>query len=173
MMIRSLMAMLVVGIAACGGSGELSREEVTSIPPGDATGTALSGSYRLTIVTTHCDGSCPSFQVIGSIYYSICKPNATDHETVTVTQKEGVLEVTGDSSLWVQNMSGGVLSDGQFDVGGYETEADGNVQITARVKGTIDDTGSILATARVRGVGSAEGQTINCTGTYDVTGARQ
>jgi len=47
------------------------------------------------------------------------------------------------------------------------------VQITARVKGTIDDTGSILATARVRGVGSAEGQTINCTGTYDVTGARQ
>jgi hypothetical protein len=170
---RWLMAALLAATVGCGGSGELSRDEVTSIGPGDATGTDRSGRYRLTVVTAGCVGACPAFQIVGSIYWTICKPGATDRETVMVTQKDGFLEVTGDSSLWVQTMSGGLQVDGRFDVGGYETEADGEVQITARVKGTIDSSGSIVATARARGVGSAEGKSINCTGTYDVTGARQ
>ena len=51
-----------VFISACGSDGSdtagLSKEEVTSIPQGDATGAELSGDYAVTITTTACSGTC-------------------------------------------------------------------------------------------------------------------
>jgi hypothetical protein len=163
---------VMILVSGCG-SGELDRDVVTNLPPGDATGTDHSGEYQLTIRTKSCDGRCPTFQVWG-FTVRICSPGNTDTEQVTVTQTDGVLEVTElGSSMYVQSLRGGVNTDGTFDVGGYEIQQGTEVGVAARVQGQIDGSGRIQATARVCGNGSAEGETIACTGTFDVTGLRQ
>jgi len=51
-----LIGALLAAIVGCGGSGELSRDEVTSIGPGDATGTDRSGRYRLNVFLDDKEG---------------------------------------------------------------------------------------------------------------------
>lgn len=171
---RTLVIWALVVLAGCGDDNGLSRDVVTSLPDGNAAGAALSGQYRVTITTTSCSGECPSFQVLGVFTYRICEVGAVDsNETITATQTDGHLEVVGDSSLFVQRLVGGVDSDGAFDIGGYETQADGQVEVTARAKGSISAGGAIQATAQARGVGSAEGKSINCVGSYTLGGQRQ
>lgn len=173
-----LLAMLaspvVLMILASGcGSSELDPDVVTNLPPGDANGTAHSGQYQLTILTKTCDGRCPTFQVWG-FTVRICSPGNTDTERVTVTQTDGVLEVTElGSSMYVQSLKGGVNTNGSFDVGGYEVQQGVDVGVSARVQGQIDNNGKIQATAKLLGNGTAEGETIACTGTFDITGVRE
>lgn len=164
----------LAALVGCGGDSGLSRDVVTSLPDGNATGTALSGQYRVTITTTSCAGACPSFQVLGVFTYSICKVGDVDsNETITTTQTDGHLEVVGDSSLFVQRLVGGVDADGAFDIGGYEAQGEGQVDVTARARGSISQSGLLQATAQARGVGSAEGKSINCVGSYTLSGQRQ
>ena len=172
---RPMAAVLAfAALAGCGGDSGLSRDVVTSLPDGNGAGTALSGQYRVTINTTSCSGECPSFQVLGVFTYSICEVGAVDsNETITATQTDGHLEVEGDSSLFVQRLVGGVDADGTFDIGGYEAQGEGQVDVTARAEGRITTGGAIQATAQARGVGSAEGKSINCVGSYTLSGQRQ
>jgi hypothetical protein len=75
--------------------------------------------------------------------------------------------------MYVQRLKGGVNGNGSFDVGGYEMQQGVDVGVSARVQGQIDADGKIQATARLLGNGTAEGETIACSGTFDVTGVRQ
>jgi hypothetical protein len=168
----SLVALIGVALSGCGdGSGDLSKEAVTSIPPGSAKGTAFGGSYTITLVTTTCSGTCPALGI-----FSICSEGAKDTEMATVTQKDGKLEMVS-SGLIVNSVAGGINSDGNFDLGGYGTQGSGAVAITARVTGTIANNGKVTGTARALGVGSVKVGTdtinINCSGSYALTGARK
>jgi hypothetical protein len=158
-------------VAGCGGDGGLSRDEVLNLPPGDATGQALSGEYEVTIATVDCSGQCPSYTVLGFTVH-ICRPGAVDNERITVTQNGGELTVTGDSSLWVQHLKGGIYQDGHYDIGGYALQGDA-VDVTARVRGTISPDGTLTGTAQAKGVGESDGLKINCVGTYDFNGKRE
>jgi len=158
-------------VAGCGGDGDLSKDVVINLPPGDATGAALSGEYQVTIATTDCSGQCPSYTVWGFTVH-ICRPGAVDNERITVNQDNGVLEVIGDSSLWVQHMKGGIYQDGHYDVGGYAVQGEA-VDVTARVRGTISPDGTLTGTALAKGVGESDGLKINCVGSYDFSGKRQ
>ncbi|MCA9669048.1 MAG: hypothetical protein KC503_25810 [Myxococcales bacterium] len=156
-------------LPACG-SGDLSRDTVTNLPAGDATGTARGGRYDLTVRTLSCSGQCPTFQV-AIFTIRICEVGNVDNQTVDATQNDGELVVSGDAGLYVDAMRGGVWQDGRFDVGGYANEQ--GVDITARVEGTIAADGTISARARVYGSGTVSGTSVSCNGSYDITGARQ
>jgi hypothetical protein len=158
-------------VAGCGGDSDLSREVVTNLPPGDAAGTALSGEYNIDITTTDCSGQCPSYTVLGFTVH-LCRPGNVDSERVTVTQQDGLLDVKGDSSLWVQRLKGGVYQDGHYDIGGYAVQGEA-VDVTARVRGTLTAGGAFNGTARVKGVGESDGLQINCLGSYDIIGQRE
>lgn len=169
LLLLPLMLLLTLPLAACGSDG-LDPDEVKSIPAGDATGSELSGGYRLTIVTERCSGQCPTFNVFG-FWVRLCTPGHVDTETVTVAQTDGVLEVLDlGSSMYVNALKGGIYADGTFDVGGYEVQEGVEVGVAARVRGTVTTAGKITATATVFGQGEAEGKTIKCTGTYEVNG---
>lgn len=155
------------------GSSQLSKEEVTSIPPGNATGSSRSGAYSIEVKTRSCSGQCPSFKVLG-FTVRICSEGSTNSELITVTQTDGVLEVSGlSSSMYVQQLKGGIDADGSFDVGGYQIQENADVGVAARVKGTIDDQGRIVARASAYGNGTVDGKTVSCTGEFELTGERR
>jgi hypothetical protein len=92
---------------------------------------------------------------------------------ITLTQDGGHLDARiSGSSLFVKELAGGLYQDGRFDVGGVTTELNGKVKITARVTGTIQG-GEISGTARALGRGNADGTSIDCLGTFAVSGQRQ
>lgn len=159
-------------LAACGES-ELSRETVTSLPEGDATGTALSGRYTMELLTTDCNGVCPKLD-FGWITYTPCKVGHTFSGWVDVTQSDGRLEVKVSGGFFVKVLLGGVSSSGAFDVGGYTLDSGSShkVDITARVKGTMDTT-KISGDVKANGLGDAYGQEINCLGMYTLSGTRK
>lgn len=160
---------VIASVAACG-AGDLAKDVVTNLPPGNATGSALSGSYDLTVTTRDCSGQCPTFQV-AIFTIRICDKGDVDHQTVSATQADGRLTVSGDAGLYVESLVGGISTDGSFDIGGY-TNVQG-VDVTARVAGTLGADGRLAGQARLLGVGSVEGTSVNCRGTYDVSGARR
>jgi hypothetical protein len=43
---------------------------------------------------------------------------------------------------------------------------------TARFRGPVLQTGALTATVRAHSVGTVDGQKVDCTATYDVTGTR-
>jgi hypothetical protein len=53
-------------------------------------------------------------------------------------------------------------------VGGYGTEFGGQVEITGRAEGSIEEDGTLVATARYHLRGSVQNQTIDCRITYEV-----
>lgn len=165
-----LLMMVAVGALGCG-SDYLDRDVVTSLPPGDASGSALSGSYSGTVTTTACAGTCMA--KYGIFTYTFCEVGDVDKETFQVTQNDGVLEVTGASHLYVASLRGGVDADGRFDVGGYATESGGQIGIVMRVEGTIDGSGTVDAVAKGKGDGSADGVTVNCSASYRISGQRR
>lgn len=164
------LALAVGALFGCGGDGELSTDTVTSLPDGTATGTAHSGRYRLTVVTTSCGGSCPKFQY-GPFVMTICDMDDKSSDTVTLTQQDGHLTVTDASSFYVSRLEGGINADGSFDVGGTELQS-GVVRVNARARGSIDASGGITGEVKAHGNGEAEGQSINCTGTYALSGVK-
>jgi hypothetical protein len=158
-------------LAACGGDGELDRDVVTNLPSGSANGVAASGAYRLQIRTRSCNGSC-SVTVIG-ISWHLCEVDENTVETVTVVQKDGTLKMTEiGSTMYVDQMHGGINADGSFDGGGYNIQQGSSVGVTIRVRGTIATDGTLVADAQGKGNGSYDSQTISCRASYEVTGQR-
>jgi len=155
--------------AACGSSGDLSRDDVQNIPDGDATGSALSGTYDIEVRVTDCSGSCGPFSV-GIFSSSVCDVGDTDSQRVEVSQTDGRLSI--DTDDLPSRFEGGAFADGSFDVGGYATQFGGELEITARTLGQIHDDGTLSATIRSRTWGEVEGQSADCVGVREVTGVR-
>lgn len=165
-----VLGLSLVLLAACG-DDTLSRDVVTNLPPGDATGSAATGTYHLQVRTRSCSGSC-SVTVIG-ISWRLCEVGDSASETVTVTQTNGTLDIRDiGSSMYVNQLHGGIDGDGSFDVGGYQIQEGTSVGVAMRVQGTIAASGAIVADAAAKGNGSYDGQTISCSATYEVTGER-
>ena len=161
---KSLAVILV--LAACGGASDLDADAVTSIPPGTATGSAMTGSYRMESVTTDCSGDCTTS--FDGVLYSACDIGTRLEDTVMITQTDGALQIDVDDSDYVSRLEGGVDADGTFEVGGLRTQLGGQVTITARTLGTI--TGPALTgTARLR----VSGNGLGCHIEADVDGARR
>ena len=156
----------LVAVAACGGGGgDLDPDVVTELPPGDGTGTAATGTYEMSTVTTDCAGSC-RIEVEG-FPYSACDIGTRLDETAEVTQTDGLLVVDVDDSNYVSRLEGGIDADGSYEVGGLRTQNGGEVVITARSVGTVTG-GTWTGTARllVKGMG------LNCTIEADASGTR-
>lgn len=169
MSIRPLSLLLL--LSACG-AGELDRDTVTTLPAGSATGAWASGRYALKFVTTRCEGECPLIRS-GFFSFSTCDVGDSDEAQAEVVQADGRLsfDATG-SGLLVERGAGGLEEDGHFTVGGYATQAAGDVEITSRLEGTISRDGALRGTSRTWGYGVAEEVRIDCVGTYEVTGVR-
>lgn len=153
-------------LAACGGSDDLDPETVTNLPPGDATGTALTGSYRTESVTTDCGGTC-STTVDGAVF-SACDVGTRLDDTIDVTQTDGALRIDVDGNDYVSRLAGGIDVDGTFDVGGLRTQLGGQVTITARTQGTLTSA-AMTGTARLH----VRGRGLDCFIATDVTGMRR
>ncbi len=165
----TLAAVLTLALGACGDSG-LSAEEVSSIPPGDAVGKALTGLYTVEVTTTACSGTCPTFGS-GLLEIALCKVGYHFSQTLTVTQDNGSLSVKLPLGFYVTELKGGVSATGAFDVGGVVTQYS-TVQVIGRASGTFNGNG-VTGEDRTRGTGNYEGTQINCTGTYSFTGSRK
>lgn len=156
--------------AACGAPGDLSPDAVQNIPDGDATGSALSGTYDIEIRVTECSGSCGPFSV-GIFSASVCDVGDTESGRVEVTQADGRLVI--DTDELPSRFEGGAYADGSFDVGGYATQFGGELQITARSLGQIHADGTLESTIRSRSWGEVEGNDADCVGVREVTGVRE
>jgi len=166
-------ALMLLLVGGCGSSrDDLSMEVVTNLPDGDGTGSNASGSYIVDLKTESCSGTCPTVAAFG-LSFSICQEGKTFlNKGVTVVQNSGHLDVTVlSSALYVTELAGGIDQDGDYDVGGATTELSGAVQITARVTGTITADHQITGTARAWGFGEVDGTSINCIGTFSLTGS--
>jgi hypothetical protein len=162
---KILVAVLL--LAACNDdAGELDVDVVTSLPPGDASGTALSGSYRMESVTTKCSGDCRT--TVDDALFSACDVGTRLDDTIAVTQTDGALQIDVDGNDYVSRLEGGIHGDGGYDVGGLRTQLGGQITITARTRG-------VLATSGMTGTGRLHvgGRGIDCTIEVDVTGARR
>jgi hypothetical protein len=153
-------------LVSCGGdASDLDADAVTNLPPGDATGTAASGSYRMESVTTACGGDCST--TVDGFLYSACDVGTRLDDTARVTQDSGALQIDVDDNDCVSRLDGGLNSDGSYDVGGLRTQLGGQITITARGQGVFaGDTMSGTARLRVTGRG------LDCVIETDVDGER-
>jgi hypothetical protein len=168
MLVRtSLLASLIASaIAACGGGADdLDPDVVTTLPPGDATGSAATGTYAMESITTGCSGTC-AIEVDG-FTYSACDIGTRLDELAEVVQADGALTIDIDDSDYVSRLSGGLFADGSFDVGGLRTQQGGQVTITARSAGTLVGA-AMTGTARLH----VTGMGLDCRIEAEVTGAR-
>jgi hypothetical protein len=165
MNVRLVGLLLLVG---CGSTGTLERGDVTDIPPGDAVGSAVSGEYELELYTTDCIGDCSVD--VGSFDVSLCDVGDLDYVDASVTQDDGALVLDAEG-LVIERLTGGISADGTFEIGGWGTQYGGDVEVVILSTGTAsgDD---FSGTAESRGRGEAEGQNVDCTAMYDVTGTR-
>jgi hypothetical protein len=167
MNVQSIIGAAVVFVAACGGGG-LAREDVADLPPGGGQGASASGSYDIELYTRSCSGKC-SIEVDG-FTFGLCDVGEVDTASLEVTQTDGRLVMDADG-LVLDRLSGGIEADGGFTVGGWGTEEGGAVEV--RVLSTGSLTGAVITgTAETRAVGSYEGESVDCTAIFDVTGAR-
>lgn len=166
-MLKTLLALsLVASAAACGGSGDdLDPDTVTNLPPGDATGSAATGTYVLDTLTTACGGTC-AVEVDG-FNYSACDVGTRQTATTEIAQDGGALVFDVEDSDYASHLEGGIDVDGSFDVGGLVTQQGGQITITSRSTGTLID-GAMTATGRLR----IDGMGLGCTVEIDVTGER-
>jgi hypothetical protein len=169
--LRTLRALLVglslAALTSCGAPAGLSRTEVESIPPGNATGTDFSGLYVTDAYITDCQGKCPAIQA-GIFTYNTCDVGTHNTVTITLQQNGGDLVILDDAANLVSRLQGGINADGTFTAGGYATQASGAVEITVRVTGKVSANGKLTATAEGYGSGNYMGQAIDCTAAYTV-----
>jgi hypothetical protein len=154
-------------VAACsGGSSDLDADVVTSLPPGDATGSAMTGSYRMETITTDCAGTCST--TVDGFIYSACDIGTRVDNTVMITQTDGALRIDVDDSDYVSRLEGGLDASGAFDVGGLVTQLGGQIAITSRTQGT-------LAGNMMTGVGRlrVRGRGLDCHIEVDASGTRR
>ncbi|MBK9034858.1 MAG: hypothetical protein IPL61_26945 [Myxococcales bacterium] len=166
---RGWAALAALALGCGGGPGDLlERVDVADLPPGDATGADATGSYDLTLYTSACAGRCTV--KVGSFTASLCDVGEVDHGGADVTQTDGRL-VLDTSSLALDRLAGGLDGDGTFVVGGWGTQQGGAVEVLIRADGALAD-GAITGVATARAHGAVDGQAIDCTSSYEVTGAR-
>jgi hypothetical protein len=156
-------------LSGCG-SSKLGEGDVTNLPPGDATGAALSGIYQIEIYTSACSGNCPLID-LGWATLSTCDVGDRDSQTVSVLQQDGRLTIDG-AGLLVPRLQGGVDQDGSFRAGGMATQQSGAIRLYSLAEGQVSPQGALSSTTRTRAVGTVSGTSLDCTGTYDVSGAR-
>ena len=166
---RVWVTMALTLAAACGSDG-LSENDVRDLPLGNASGSALSGTYDLQAITVSCSGSCAPVEVFGLII-SPCDVGARNEEVAVVTQTDGELQVDIEDNLWASRLEGGIWNDGSFDVGGVKTELGGAARFISRATGFLNESGW-TGELEVRSVGSFEGQSRDCTAIVEVEGAR-
>ena len=66
-----------------------------------------------------------------------------------------------------------VNSDGTFDVGGFATQNSGDVEVTARTRGTLSEAGKVTAEAEAYGSGRVNDVSIHCIATYEISGEKR
>ena len=130
---RALIWILGLIVSGCGGPSAktITAKDVNGIPAGDATGTALSGSYLLASAAIE-DCTCR----VGSC----AMIHAQTGTTLMVVQQAGALTVTDSNG----NVStGGVKLDDTFTCGGEAVipSAEGQGQIYAVMDGTFQLSG--------------------------------
>lgn len=156
-------------LSACGGGGfsDLTRESVTSIASGTASGSSLTGAYRVTRRTTACAGTCAI--TVSGFAASLCDVGDSETDNAEVAQAGGTmtLEVSDTPSLY----RGGVNANGSFEVGAYATQNGNTLEIIVRAEGTITAQ-QISGTARSRSVGQVDGANVDCYGEYTLSGPR-
>ena len=156
---------LLIFLVACGGNDDLDIDTVTTLPPGDATGTAASGNWNVESLTVGCDGSC-STQIDGFLF-SACDVGTRLDDNASLTQTDGRLVIDVDNSDYVSRLEGGLDADGSYDVGGFRTQQGGSITITARSTGTL--TGDTMTgTARLL----VSGNDLDCLIDVDTSGER-
>lgn len=163
--------MLLLLALACGAGSDdtgadatLTQAEVTSVPAGDATGTAWSASYEAEVRTRSCSGTCGT-GAASLVPVSFCDVGDLDHELFDFEQDDGLLEM--EVSDPISYYRGGVDADGTLLLGGYATELGGAVELLALVEGRFEgDALAATATATMRG--TVNDVAIDCVGTYDV-----
>jgi hypothetical protein len=159
------LASLVLFSVGCDAApADLAPAAVQSIAPGDATGSALDGSYGIQRVTTSCRGACGGLTSFG-VAASVCDVGALQPLTARVTQAGGALTIEVDDTPAVYH--GAVFADGRVDVGAYATQ-DSSLSVTVRVTGDLA-TGRLDGSARSHFWGSIAGVGIDCLGAYQVT----
>jgi len=169
MKISNLAGLAALLLIACGGDDFLDKDTVTELPPGTATGSRFTGQYEVELYTSDCSGECPVIDY-DWFTYTICDVGMKDEEDIGIVHSAGHLQIDADNSLPVTRLTGGIDADGQFDVGGWSTQEGGDVEIVARVLGTIAPDGSITATAHLYANGNARDEHIACRGTFEIRG---
>lgn len=123
----------------------LDRDVVESIPEGDAVGAGFSGAYETRTTTVSCAGACEPIDA-GGTTYSVCDRDEESVEWVTVYQDDGSLRVDLDDDGHIGinldgyvpvRLHGGIDADGGWDIGGYDTKFGGELESTARIRGTV------------------------------------
>jgi hypothetical protein len=129
----NFLAVVAVGLAAvgCGGGASSARmitaTDVSDIPPGNRSGSTLSGSYVVTsssVVDCECrTGPCPPVAA---------PPGAT----LGVVEQDGTLQITGASG---EVDTGGVDADNTFSCGGTSSVSNGGQWVVSELlTGTFD-----------------------------------
>jgi hypothetical protein len=166
--IRNVVLVALISAPACKDDDASSdKQTVTEIPPGDATGDAWSGRYDGEAYTAECQGACGPVEY-GGWPTPLCEVGYRFDLGSDVTQEDGALQIDSDDDGYITRFRGGIDRDGTFDVGGYGTEFGGQVEITGRAEGSIEEDGALVATARYHLRGSVQDQTIDCRITYEV-----
>ncbi len=152
----------------------LAPDEVEEVAKdqGDATGTSRSGAYQLQLVgTPTCD--CPMTSEI-----ALCSVDLTTLTiagvSVTMTQSDGFLTLTGISPGGRIDLSGALEDSGDFDLGGIydlgNVLGDGSLYI--RLTGRFTGPDSLSATLLDRAQGSYGDQSIDCRTEGELLGQR-
>lgn len=150
-----VMAFGIVVLTGAGCDDPLSESAVTTIPPGSAVGTTLSGDYQIELVTTSCEGVCAPVKVTELETISVCDLGFRHRSKARVTQTNGALQLDVDDLLFASRLVGGVDADGSFDIGGVKTEASQSLTLRTRFTGKLD-AGSGLGTVRTYSTGRAD-----------------
>jgi len=116
---RKRLGVILVALVGCGDSGlrTLTRDDVSGLPAGDATGTAFSGQY---LVTSHHAEACRCRK--GSCATLTFSPG----QTLLVTQTDGNLQLVEEQTS-SSTIAGGVDRDGHFWAGTFREQL-GDVQ---------------------------------------------
>ena len=162
----------LLSLAACNNHhrGDNAIEHAMSVPPGNATGTDRSGEYSVEIYTASCEGRCGA--VDGGWTISFCDVGQRDMESFTAKQEDGELQIDGDDDNYVSRYTGGVDSDGTFEVGGYATSLGGAIEATAFVEGSFEEKAKLQAVADIHIWGTYDEESVDCFATYEVEGDR-
>jgi hypothetical protein len=162
---KSLLVLALV--LGCGGTDDLAPNVVTRLPDGDGAGSAASGAYSIDLYTSVCQGKCSYGNA-----QSVCDIGQRTSGTLVMTQSGGHLRAEPQgSALVLTRLDGGIWKDGRFDVGGLATQLGGAVTITARAEGTVDGERNLAGQARARAQGSVEGESLDCTATFELSGS--